>query len=130
GPILSIREDTEGTLLNLRLDATAPEGARLAAIGVDQHCSPSLLRRRATRLHKGTQDACTFLIKGRSQFCKKFTHDSWYGSPCNAKSRPPSKRLPRFLASSYRRGDSLQASAEPLALTGAEPEAIILQDNA
>src|SRR5437763_254351 len=44
------RQDAQGLLFHLRLDAAAAEGPALAAVGEDEHRGAGLLRRRAARL--------------------------------------------------------------------------------
>src|SRR5262249_51064463 len=69
-------EDTQGALFHLGLDATASQGAALAAVGQDQHGGPSLLRRRAARLDQRTVNTITALVQGPGQLGEQLTHGS------------------------------------------------------
>ena len=58
------RDLLNGLRLHLVLDATASERAALAAVGIDDHHRPGLLRRRASRLHDLADDRFALLFPG------------------------------------------------------------------
>ena len=57
----------DGLLLDLVLDAAAPERANLAAVGIDDHHRAGLLRRRSPRLHHLADEQLAILLQGVDQ---------------------------------------------------------------